>query len=137
MAQRNFALATLTGLIQAFGSVAFPYGLNHLFPAETFIGIGTLLTISLLLLAYLNATARQSTLIVKMVGASMIVLLSVLGAMGIQVLNTSYQTHVSIRAESARLLVQHLSAGDTIVYPSGLAYVASYPITTNLTARTG
>jgi signal transduction histidine kinase/CheY-like chemotaxis protein len=133
MAHRNFALATLTGLIQAFGSVAFPYGLNHLFPAETFIGVGTLLTIALLLLAYLNATARQSTLIVKMVGASMVVLLSVMGAVGIQVLNTSYQTHRFVRAESARLLVQQLSTGDTLAYPSALAYVASYPITTNLT----
>lgn len=137
VAQRNFALATLTGLIQALGSVAFPYGLNHLFPAETFIGVGTLLTIALLLLAYLNATARQSTLIVKMVGASMIVLLSVLGAMGIQVLNTAYQTHRSVKAESARILVQRLSAGDSFVdamaYPSLLAYVASYPITTGLT----
>ncbi len=133
MAHRNFALATLTGLIQAFGSVAFPYGLNHFFPAETFIGVGTLLTIALLLLAYLNATARQSTLIVKMVGASMVILLSVLGAMGIQVLNTSYQTHRATKVESARLLVQHLSAGDTVVYPSGLAYVASYPMTPHLT----
>ena len=133
VAHRNFALATLTGLIQAFGSIAFPFGLNHFFPAETFIGVGTLLTIALLLLAYLNATARQSTLIVRMVGASMIVLLSVMGAVGIQVLNTSYQTHRSARAESARLLIQHLSAGDTMVYPSGLAYVASYPITANLT----
>lgn len=134
-AQRNFALAALAGLLQALGSVVVPYGLWQLIPPDTFIGLGTLLSLALLLLAYLNATAAQSTLIVKLVGASLIVLLSTLGAMGIQSLDTARLAHRAAQVETATLFLQQMRAGNNPDYPSNLAYVASYPRAAALAAQ--
>ena len=124
--QRDFALAALSGIVQALGSVTVLIPIDTLIPADAFISAGTLLTLALLLLTYLNATAAQNTLIVKLVGASLILLLAVLGAVNIQVLATDQENHAATRQQVSALLIEGMRVGLNGGYPDSLLYIAAY-----------
>ena len=122
-AHRAFALAMLSGLVQAAGSLVD----SQLLPAESLIALGTLLTLSLLLLAYLNATASANTLIVRLVGAVLIVFLAVMGAVGSQALRSASSAYWSAQLRLQQVVAQALDGGTLSDYPDTLLYVASFP----------
>lgn len=132
-AHRNFALAVLSGTIQALGSLGAVLFPSPLLPAETMIEVGTLLTLSLIVLAYLNGTAADNTLIVRMVGACLIVFLAVMGAVGIQVIQTSKTIYWSNQVQLSDLLIQSIDADSSVDLPDDLAYIATYPKSNRLT----
>ena len=130
LAHRAFAVAILSALVQATGSIFY----FLLIPSETWIAVGTLLTLSLLLLAYLNATASANSLIVRMVGATLIVFLAVTGAVGAQAILTAQHAYWHAHLRMENVLFQALEDGATIDYPETLVYVATYPAADSLAA---
>lgn len=130
LAHRAFAVAILSALVQATGSIFY----FLLIPGEAWIAVGTLLTLSLLLLAYLNATASANSLIVRMVGATLIVFLAVTGAVGSQAILTAQHAYWHAHLRMENVLFQALEGGAVIDYPETLVYVATYPAADSLAA---
>ncbi len=141
LAHRNFAFATLTGLIQAVASISLPvvlFDLRQLVPTDTFIAVGSLLTVSLLILAYLNATAQQNSLVVRLVGAPLIVLLVIVGMVGTQVLNTTLINYLTEIDRNKARIFNALTSGDgqpnqeDLTQFDNLTYIAAFPATATL-----
>jgi signal transduction histidine kinase/FixJ family two-component response regulator len=133
LAFRTFALAVLSGMIQALASVNIAvagFNIATFVPSETLIAVGSLLTVSLILMAYLNATAHQSTLIVRLVGAPLIVLLAVIGAVGIRVLlNDLHQLERTQPLVSQQIADGYrLGEQAELAYDEKLTYVAALPL---------
>ena len=131
LAHRAFAVAVFSALVQAVGSLFYFF----LIPSETWIAIGTLLTLALLLLAYLNATASANSLIVRLVGATLIVFLAVTGAVGAQAIQTAQHNYWHAHLRLEKVFYQALTDGAAIDYPDTLVYLATYPAGGSLKAE--
>lgn len=128
-AHRNFALAVLTGLLQSLGSVSGVgiWNLQAYIPSEMFISLGTLLTLSLLIVVYLSFSAIQTTFIARLVGVALVIMLIISGTIGTQLLATARDTYNAQQREILALTIKQLQSGEELsTYPNDMLFIAAY-----------
>lgn len=128
-AHRNFAIAVLSGMVQSLGSISGVgiFNLHQYIPSEAFITIGTLLTLSLLILTYLSFSATTTTFIAKLVGISLVLLLTISGTIGTQLLRSAREAYQRQHEAILALVIGQIRTGTLIDYPPDLILIAAYP----------
>lgn len=124
LALRNFGLALLVGGIQGIGSAGIlPAGWE-----VYFIGLGSILGVATIALAYFNHAPEPTSFIVKLVGISLVTLLMIFGVSSIQIIESLYQR----QGEVLDLLVLNaknaILADDLSNLPQPVVYIISWPV---------
>jgi PAS domain S-box-containing protein len=121
---RNFSLALSLGLLQGLASGLSAAGLVPL-PLDVYaIGFSLLLMVVAIVYATFEHADQQPSLIVKLVGFSLVTLLAILGAVGL------FETHAAtVQSDKERVLqveIVHraILSGDLTALPGSVAYVS-------------
>ena len=118
---RNFALAILFGLLPGFGSI---FVSSEIFSVY-YIALGTIFTVSALMLAYVNHSTESISFIVKLVGISLVTFVSVFGIVGVEDLVSSRRLYVADVRKDGLLSRKSVMAHDFTNLPESLLYAVT------------
>jgi signal transduction histidine kinase len=125
---RNFSLALSIGLVQG---IASGIGLPDFFPplvSVILINLSLLLMLVAVVYASFDFTARQPSLVVRLVGLSLVTLLTVLGVIGLYNSNLTMGWILDRNASVVENTRKALHAGHPESMPVEVVYVLSWPL---------
>jgi len=137
---RNFSLALSLGLIQGLAS---GFDLTGAFPSwliAVLINLSLLLTMVAIVYASFDLTAQQPSLIVRLVGLSLVTLLGILGMFGMFDANQAADWGYARTRADVATVRRAVQAGTVTALPESVVYVIAWPgqsAGTPLDPRTG